>query len=126
MKSYKDSVGRVYLYLFSMLGLVLIVIGSVGLINLGLKNLVFNAQDPWSMQPPMPYFTNKLDTLETCDDLSAEDRILLDNWLRDYEAWEATAERANNYRDREGAARNLALLIVGIPLFLFHWRLVRE
>lgn len=126
MKNYGDSVGRVYLYLFSMLGLVLVVIGAVGLLNLGLKNTIFSYDDPWMSQPPLPYFS-KIDTLSSCDDLSSEDRVLIDRWLREYESWESTSSR--NYKssqNNESAARNLALLLVGFPLFLFHWRLVRR
>jgi hypothetical protein len=127
MKKYKDSVGKVYLYLFSMLGLVLVVIASVGLINLGLKTWFFNTEDPWVSQPPMPYFSGKVEVLASCDDLSDEDRALVNQWLLDYESWEQNSQR--NYqrsRNNESAANNLALFLVGLPLFLFHWRIVRR
>jgi hypothetical protein len=127
MKNYGDSIGKVYLYLFSMLGLVLIVIGSSGLINLGLKNTIFSYDDPWMSQPPVPYWTNKMDTLSTCEDLSEEDKVLLQQWLREYEAWESTSnKRVNKSQNYESASRNLALLLVGLPLFIFHWRLIRK
>lgn len=127
MKKYKDSVGRVYLYLFSMLGLVLVVIGSVGLINLGLKTWVFDTEDPWLSQPPMPPFVSRIETISSWEELSEQDRELLNSWLRDYESWEQNSQRNyQNVRNRESAANNLALLFVGLPLFLFHWRIVRK
>lgn len=127
MKAYKDSVGKVYLYLFSMLGLVLVVIGSVGLINLGLKTWVFEVSDPWAMQPPTPMWSKNVECLNSCENLSEEQLVLMDNWLEDYERWNQTyAGKQSNYRNNESAASNLALLLVGIPLFLFHWKLLRK
>ncbi|MCC7574526.1 hypothetical protein KO361_02950 [Candidatus Woesearchaeota archaeon] len=127
MKKYGDSIGRVYLYLFSMLGLVLVVIGTTGLINLGLKIWIFDVTDPWSAQPPAPYWSNRIDVLTSCDDLSEQDKVLMNQWLKEYESWEANSSaRYKSYQNNESAARNLALLLVGIPLFLFHWGLVRK
>lgn len=127
MKKYEDKVGRVYLYLFSMLGLVLIVIGTTGLINLGLKTWVFDTSDPWVIQPPTPDWIDKAESLNSCENISEEDKVVLARWIEDYEEWESRYPRDYTSRqNNEAAARNLALLLVGLPLFLFHWRIVRE
>jgi hypothetical protein len=127
MKKYEDKIGRVYLYLFSMLGLVLVVIGTTGLVNLGLKTWIFDTTDPWIAQPPMPHFSSRIEVLNSCEDLSEQDRELLNQWLRDYESWERdSSNRYKNHQNNESAARNLALLLVGIPLFLFHWRIIQR
>jgi len=65
--------------------------------------------------------------MTTCENLSAEDRALMTRWFQDYEAWNKdSSTRYNKYLYNEAAAKNLALLLVGFPLFLFHWRLVRK
>lgn len=127
MSKYGDSVGKVYLYLFSMLGLVLVVIGSVGLINLGLKNWVFDVSDPWSSQPPSPTWSRSVEGLKSSENLSERELELVDSWLEDYERWNQTHSKdQSKYKDNESAANNLALLLVGFPLFLFHWSLVKK
>ena len=127
MKKYGDAVGKVYLYLFSMLGLILVIIGSSGLINLALTSWVFTSSDPWMAQPPVPRFTDNIETIASFEDLSEQDRALLERWLRDYESWEADSQNLHTrHRNNESAARNISLLLVGLPLFLFHWRLVRR
>ena len=127
MKKYGDTIGKIYLYLFSMLGLILIIIGATGLINLGLKNLVFDTTDPWAAQPPLPRFTTNIETMTTWDELTEEDKQLLENWLEDYEEWKENSNRLHRqYQNNESIARNLSLLFVGLPLFIFHWRLVRK
>ena len=42
---------KIYLYLFSLIGLVLVVIGCVQLVNLGLKAYVFTAADQYYTYP---------------------------------------------------------------------------
>ncbi len=124
MKNNKSSVGKIYLYLFSMLGLILIVIGAVGLINVGLRLYVFDASDPWGAQPPMPRGVINIEELEGRDELSEEELSLIREWLDDYSNWsESLQENVQRQRYHESLARNIALLFVGIPLFLFHWRL---
>lgn len=127
MKKYQDYIGKVYLYLFSMLGLILIIIGSTGLINLGLKAWVFDTTDPWMNQPPMPPITNKIDTLSTSNELTEQEKELIKQWLQDYEDWNKNSStRYEKVRNNESAAKNISLLLVGLPLFLFHWRLIRK
>ena len=42
---------KIYLYLFSLIGLVLVVIGCVELVNLGLKAYVFTSADQYYSYP---------------------------------------------------------------------------
>ena len=42
---------KIYLYLFSLIGLVLVVIGCVQLVNLGLKAYIFTAADQYYSYP---------------------------------------------------------------------------
>ena len=127
-----STIRTIYLYIFSLLGLVLVIIGSVGFIDMGLKAFIFKQADAeqsiWARQPPMPYSLERTRGLNETSGLTEDELNAVQNWLRDYEEWTETQSRidpvtANRHRS---AARNLALIIVGIPLYLYHWRIIRR
>lgn len=126
----------VYYYLFALVGLVLIVIAGVNLINLGLKMTIFQQADQdtysYDRMPPKAEFVNdnQIDQQTTADDLnlSTAQRAEINNWLNDYRAWqekEAKIDPLTARRQRE-ASTAIAMLIVGIPLFLFHFWVIRK
>ncbi|MCL4406275.1 MAG: hypothetical protein M1586_01070 [Patescibacteria group bacterium] len=98
----------VYLYLFSLIGLVLIVVASVKLVNLGLKALVFTAADQYYSYP------SAKPTSETKDGGYVEP---------DPEEIAAFNRRQLKQQREREAADALAMLIVGAPLYIYHWRL---
>lgn len=129
----------IYLYLFSLVGLALVVIGSVSLVDLGLKIAVFRQADQeFSERPPFP--PEKAlpeavrETPSVKDDqtpraavlLTDEETQALDLWKQDYQNWKEHQERINPLRSRRErtASRSIAFLLVGVPLFLYHWRIV--
>jgi len=103
----KDSIIRtIYLYIFSLLGLALIIIGGVRFIDMGLKAYVFTKADQemeYDYRAP-----SKLegDTIECPELISRADNI--------------TSRR---HRD---ASINLALILVGLPLYLYHWGMIKR
>ena len=124
----------IYLYLFALLGLVLMTIGTVNLIDMGLKAFIFTAADEEQrigyLQPPAPsptrYERPNGDTSLVA--LTAEERAMFQQWRRDYKDWEERRSRIDPvtaHRHRE-AAMSLAFLIVGLPLYLYHWRTIRK
>lgn len=138
MKKY-PLIRTIYLYLFSMLGLVLLVIGTVQLFNIGLKALVFTQaeeqQRMWQMD--RPYYDGMIKEVavdvdeaeegeEVC--LSEEEKEDLDQWLVEYEAWEEESGSVDPVvADRHrNLAMALSLILVGFPLFLFHWLIIRK
>jgi len=108
---------KIYLYLFSVVGLVLLITGSVSLVNLGLKTWVFTEADNYSgyyeQRPP------KLDG-ETTEELTKEERE-----EKKQEAEERQAKQSRSDRQRQ-AAGAVAQLIIGLPVFAYHWRLVNK
>lgn len=127
-------VRTVYLYLFSLIGLCLVVIGGVRLVDMGLKAFIFTAADEAqksiSAVPPYPPVSDKDIKNKTADgvELSVEDKAALEQWRADYERWQ-TAESKRNYvneeRSRE-AASSLAFILIGLPLYFYHWSVVRR
>src|SRR3989344_4717320 len=122
----------IYLYTFSLVGLVLVVIGGVRFVNMGLKAWVFTKADEeqrmWSKQPPMPAITEK--RIETAvkegkiENLTEDEKAAMENWLATYDAWKKHQEKFDPItaqRQRE-AAGALSFILVGLPLYLYHWR----
>jgi hypothetical protein len=126
----KPVIRMIYLYLFTILGLVLLTIGGVGFANMALKEYVFTKADIdyYSMQPPMPYALEKTQEIADDEGFTEEERASARQWIVDYNMWQENV-KANDYRraDRHrSAAQNLALIIIGLPLYLFHWRMLRK
>jgi hypothetical protein len=106
-------VRKIYLYLFSFVGLVLVVIGCVQLVNLGLDAYVFTAADqvysyPTAAESTMKGVTSSVPAGPTDAQLAA---------------YQNEQTKSAHQRTAAGA---LAMIIVGIPLYLYHWRVIRK
>ncbi len=123
----------IYLYLFALVGLALLITGTVRFLDMGLKAFIFtHAEDQEKIQrgyysvPPISIA--KIDGYEESGDLTQEEIAVLKNWLADYEAWqaeEAKIDYLTSKRHRD-ASTNVAMLLVGLPLYLYHWRIIRK
>lgn len=126
----------IYLYLFALLGLVLLTIGGVRFVDMGLKAFVFTKADEEQrlMRKTAPFAPVGIERLDkavaekNAADLTADEKNSLRAWLVDYKQWQEqsgkidpiTAERHRN------GSMNLALILIGLPLWVFHWRLIRR
>jgi len=128
----RDSVVRtIYLYIFALLGLVFITIGGVQFVDMALKAFVFtqadNEQRIFARQPPMPATRPDMERWATDEALTPEQRATVQQWLADYETWRDTSAKLDvvtAQRQRQ-ASTSLALILVGLPLYFFHWRMIR-
>ncbi len=104
---------KVYLYLVSLVSLIIIIIGATMLVNMGLK-AALGVKDyvPYPMScATRPVDANSKDV--TCDP--------------DYQAKQADADKENQRNGKKrDAAQALAMIIVGTPVFWYHWRLARK
>lgn len=105
----------VYLYLFSLVGLVLMIIGSVQLIDLGLTTWVFTEADEVNIYPEL-----KLPDPENERELDPEEKERVEEERLEYLEKERTARRQRK------AAGALAMIIVGLPVYLYHWQMIRK
>jgi hypothetical protein len=130
----------VYLYLFALLGLVLATIGAVRLADMTLRQTLFPQADEeqryYARQPPMPpirvperHAGAEGDSI-TLDEraLTPEERAALRQWTAEYEDWRERSRQFDPVASRRArdASTSIAFLGVGIPLYLFHWRLIRR
>jgi hypothetical protein len=110
-------VRKIYLYLFSLIGLVLVVTGCVQLVNLGLKAYIFTAADQYYSYPvTAPALVSPIDK-NVSTTVSTEPT---DAQMKAYQDQETKSQREST------AANALAMIIVGIPLYLYHWRVIRK
>lgn len=134
----------VYLYLFSLVGLTLVIIGFVWLLNLGLKIFIFTEADkPESMQPMPPYppygaydtrpmkapLVSGINELAVKEEkISVEEKEAIARWKADYEQWQTSQSKINYLRSRRerDAADAFAFILVGLPLYLYHWAMIKR
>jgi hypothetical protein len=135
-KAHYPLIRTIYLYLFALLGLVLITIGGVRFIDMALKVFVFtkaeNEERITYQEPPMlpllPSKTegNKNNQEKMC--LTEEEKQIFNNWMTDYKNWKEKREKFDylaSKRQKE-ASYNLAMILVGLPLYLYHWRIIKK
>ncbi len=122
----------IYLYLFSLLGLVLLTIAGVRFLDMGLKAFVFTKADEeqrlYKMQPPMPVAIEKVQVAANGKELSQDERNQMKQFLADYERWKNENDKfdpVKSQRQRD-ASFNLAMIIIGLPLYLYHWKIIKK
>ena len=129
----KHSLVRtIYLYLFFIFCLVLLTIGSVRFINMGLKAFVFKEAEKEEAlrykQPPVYYFPTKIEEVNKTNGLSQKEKEQLKEFVKNYESWKK--ERGNidylKARREKDASLNLALILVGLPLYFYHWGIIKK
>ncbi len=114
----KELIRTIYLYLFSLVGLVLVVIGLVRIVDLGLKALIFTKADEVIIYPsyPMkPVISETAERQPTPEELAEYDRKQAES--------QRTQEASNRARTASSA---LAMIIIGTPLFLYHWKTIQK
>jgi hypothetical protein len=105
------SLKKAYLYLVSVISLVIAVIGAIMLINLGLKAWVFTKADQNYYTTPCPAAPNAV--AQGCDPATL--------------AQEQQQNEANQTSQRETtAAQAIAMIVVATPVWLYHWKLAKK
>ncbi len=128
----------IYLYLFALLGLVLLTIGGVRFVDMGLKAFIFTKAEEEQrliyQQMPVPYSVPRIEKFqqeieeekEVC--LSEEEKVTFEQWLADYQDWKERRSKIDpvTTRRHRDASLNLVLILVGLSLYLYHWRIIKR
>ena len=134
-RSARSWVRTVYLYTLALVGLLLVVIGGIRLLDMGLKAFVFTQAEQEErlsyMQPPMPMPPERMRRLaedEGQEPLTEEERVAIRQWVREHDAWRERRERVDPIvsRRQRDASSSLAMILIGLPLYLYHWSLIRR
>ncbi len=112
----KEIIRTIYLYLFSTIGLILIVIGSVTLVDLGLKSFIFKSADEIIVYPDYPGMRPiAVSEISTATPTAEE--------LQRYKDEQTKAQEQQRQNDKARRASSaIAMIIVGLPLFSYHWK----
>ncbi|MBX4187383.1 MAG: hypothetical protein KW802_03995 [Candidatus Doudnabacteria bacterium] len=102
-----------FLYIFATVGLVLCIIAGVSFINLGLKTYVLKKADNYCYNYASPMSIDK-DGKEV-----QRTQAQLDQDKKNCE------EQRSSQRQSQ-AANAIAMLLVGIPLYTYHWYRIRS
>lgn len=104
---------KIYLYLFALVGLTLVTIGAVRLLGLGLKTFIFTKADIFYEYPaarPIKVDDKALSEVQPPSPAEVEE-------------FQKKTREANRQRE---AAESLAMIIAGVPLYAYHWRLIKK
>ena len=108
----KFSIRLLYLYLFSFIGLIVAVIGTIQLVDLGIKTYIFKGADKYEVYPQ----TKQIDP-STKEILVSEEDIKLQ---KEYQ------ERENTRNRQRQVSTAVAMILVGVPLYLYHWNTIKK
>lgn len=108
----KFSIRLLYLYLFSFIGLLIMVIGCVRLVQLGIKVFIFAGADA------MPYYV--MPTPVTIDGKTANPS------KEEQDAQKKANEEENTRQRQREVAESVAMILVGTPLYLYHWLTIKK
>lgn len=109
---------KAYLYVVSLVSLIIIMIGAITLLNMGLK-ILLNAEEYYAY-PMMAV---------NCQTVPAERSADVKTTECDpaYQAKQQEYEKKNQQQQRKrDIAQSLAMIIVGAPVFYYHWKLARK
>jgi hypothetical protein len=122
-------VRTIYLYITALVSLIFIAIGSGTLINTALKTYVFPKAEKGeynycNQQPPV----YNLENIKDSNISTEQQRIQIDNLIRDYEIWKTdnSGENCLSAKRQNNIVNALTMIIVALPIFLFHWRIIRK
>lgn len=101
----KINVRLIYLYLFSFVGLLTVVIGSVRLVDLGLKVFVFPEADRYEFTSPK---------------IPGEPNPINEEEMKQQAARDQTRNRQRDL------SNSIAMIAVGLPLYLYHWKTIQK
>lgn len=107
----KFSIRLLYLYLFSFIGLIIAVIGTIQLVDLGMKIYVFKDADKYDYP-----IISKVDP-------NGKEITLSEKEKEEQKAQQDKETKRNRQRQTSTA---LAMLLVGVPLYKYHWKLIKE
>jgi hypothetical protein len=115
-----QNIKKIYLYVVSLVSLIILVIGSIMLINMALKAWVFTKADN------NYYGSYAKPTAEYCKTLAPDGKVPLE-CQPGYEEEQRKQEAENRSSQRQrDAAQAVSMIIVAAPVFYFHWRLARK
>jgi len=109
----KINIRLIYLYLFSFVGLLITVVGAIRMVELGLKVFVFKGADQYSFYPAPKM-------------ISPDGRVASDSGTLDVEEQKRMSEEEQSRQRQREFSGALAMMVVGVPLYAYHWKTIQK
>lgn len=129
MTSKSKLIRTIYLYAAALISLIFVAVGTGRLLNTALKSYVFPKAEKGgfsrcNQQPPL----YNVDKNALAGVASADQKIQLENLLRDYEQWQKdnTGEECYSAERQNNSVDSLTLIIVALPICLLHWKMIKK
>jgi len=107
------SLKKAYLYLVSIISLVIMVVGGIILINLALKTWVFTQADRYPSYPCYAPVAVPDSKAAGCDQQAID-------------AQKKAEEQNRSSTRQQQAAQAIAMILVATPVWWYHWRAARK
>ena len=104
------NIRSLYLYLFSFIGLLIAVIGTVQIVDLVLTVYVFDEADRYEYIVRSP--------------LEPDNALDLDKEAEYQEELRMQNERDVSRQRQRRLSNSISMILVGVPLYLYHWRII--
>jgi hypothetical protein len=117
-KSARGSIIRnIYLYLVSFVALMMIVFSTADVVNIGLKTFIFTKADDYNYG-----------YVSTCPVVPASDTstVKTDPYCVTPDEQKKRDEASRTAQRQGSLVRDLSMIVVGIPVFMYHWGIVRK
>lgn len=121
-----QHIKKIYLYMVSLISLVILVIAAIILINMALKATVFKKADQANYYSPKIYCGAPAPaTTATGEAVNYQvpPECSDPNYEENQKREEQESRSAQRQRD---ASQALAMILVATPVFLYHWKLARK
>ena len=129
MTSKTRFIRTIYLYLAALISLIFVAVGTGNLINTALKYYAFPKAEKGgysrcNQQPPV----YGLEKESLAGVATVDQKAQLENILRDYEQWKKdnTGEECYSQERQNNVVNALTMIIIALPICLFHWRLIKK
>ncbi len=113
------NIKKIYLYLVSVIALVITVVGAIMLLNMALKTWVFPKADDYGRYPiscAQPAVKNPDGSVAPAPECDPK-----------FEEQQRKAEEDNRRAQKQSeASQALAMIIIAAPIWYYHWRLARK
>lgn len=121
---------NVYLYMVAVIGLITLIIGSVGLINNVLQNYIFQVDDYSYYYEPYPVKGGDYCSQAYPDPTDTTGKTMItptsDEIEQCREQQKVQSERARKSNIGREFSIALAQILVGLPVWLFHWGIIQK
>ena len=121
----RKTIKSIYFYLVSFVALMMVVFSTADMINIALKTWVFTAADK-DVYYGAPCAAPASMMLPDGKTPVADPAIYRIDCEKQNEANLKQQEASRTAQRQRNVVRDISMIVVGIPLFLIHWRIVRS